>query len=321
MTAQEEAAKHLRLNNICQGDKNVIPAILVGYPTEGGIMTNYRKPYQELTIADDFMFCKIMRDNPKLIKELLEMILDIPIAEIESVEVQHTIEESYNGHGVRLDIFLKDKMYRSYDIEMQTVYKRNLPKRSRYYTSMMDQESIDRGEKKYRTLTDSYVIFICNFNIDPTRRKYRYTFENLCVEDPTFALEDGTHKIFLCADGADEENISEDLKHFLHYIAGDAPENEYTKQLDTEVRSAKQHYRWRGEYMAWINYADEFREEGREQGREEGRLEGEHSLLLSQVEKKLQKNKSVEQIADELEISQKQAAELVEAVEKELAVV
>lgn len=33
------------------------------------------KKYEELTFTDDFMFCKILTNNPELCHELLELIL------------------------------------------------------------------------------------------------------------------------------------------------------------------------------------------------------------------------------------------------------
>lgn len=41
-------------------------------------MDRTRKKYEELTIIDDFMFGKVMRD-PKRCKKLLEIILDVKI--------------------------------------------------------------------------------------------------------------------------------------------------------------------------------------------------------------------------------------------------
>ena len=37
-----------------------------------------RKPFEELTLADDFLFCKVMQDE-SLCKELLEIILHVKI--------------------------------------------------------------------------------------------------------------------------------------------------------------------------------------------------------------------------------------------------
>ena len=36
-----------------------------------------KKEYKELLFTDDFLFCKILTNNLNLLKDLLEMILDI----------------------------------------------------------------------------------------------------------------------------------------------------------------------------------------------------------------------------------------------------
>ena len=33
------------------------------------------KRYEELTFADDFMFCKVLQNNPQVCRELTELIL------------------------------------------------------------------------------------------------------------------------------------------------------------------------------------------------------------------------------------------------------
>ena len=45
------------------------------------------KTWEELTITDDFMFCKVMSD-PALCKELLEILLHIEIERLEFQEPQ-----------------------------------------------------------------------------------------------------------------------------------------------------------------------------------------------------------------------------------------
>ena len=43
------------------------------------------KRYEELTFNDDFMFCKILEQNPTLCRELLELVLDRKVGELASV--------------------------------------------------------------------------------------------------------------------------------------------------------------------------------------------------------------------------------------------
>lgn len=47
--------------------------------------------------------------------------------------------------------------------------------------------------KDYSELSNAYVIFICDF--DPFgEKKYRYTFQNLCLENRELRLKDGSFR-------------------------------------------------------------------------------------------------------------------------------
>ena len=47
-----------------------------------------KKDYKDLKFIDDFIFCKILSTNPKLCKELIELILAIKIKDIKVSEMQ-----------------------------------------------------------------------------------------------------------------------------------------------------------------------------------------------------------------------------------------
>ncbi len=57
-----------------------------------------------------------------------------------------------------------------------------------------------------------------------------------------------------------------------------------------------------------------------EDSREEGREEGKRSMIIYAIKKKLEKNKTVEQISDELEISVEEAEKYVCLIYKELKI-
>lgn len=105
------------------------------------------KNYDELTFTDDFMFCKVLENNPEICRELLEMILNVKIRKIVCTNKQKTIEITSDGKGIRLDVYLEDAENTIYDIEMQTTEQKDLPKRSRYYQGMIDLNLIERGAK------------------------------------------------------------------------------------------------------------------------------------------------------------------------------
>ena len=77
------------------------------------------KSYEELELSDDFMFAKVMQ-NKMLCKELLELIMGFPIADIVYLEEQKTLDVAANAKSVRMDVYAADENHTIYDIEMQT---------------------------------------------------------------------------------------------------------------------------------------------------------------------------------------------------------
>ena len=49
-----------------------------------------RKPFEKLTIADDFMFCKVVEHEP-ICKEFLEMLFSVKIEKITYLSSQNNI--------------------------------------------------------------------------------------------------------------------------------------------------------------------------------------------------------------------------------------
>ena len=64
---------------------------------------------------------------------------------------------------MRLDVYVRDDKNTVYDIEMQVVNTGELPKRTRFYQSMLDLQLLDKGQT-YKRLKPSYIIFICLFD-------------------------------------------------------------------------------------------------------------------------------------------------------------
>lgn len=203
------------------------------------------KPLEELTLMDDYMFGAVMRNEVNL-KPLLEYILRVKIRKIKFVEPQKTEKEGYRSRGIRMDLYLEDDKGTIYNVEVQATSYRHLPKRMRYYQSVIDisilQPSVD-----YRNLRRSFVIFICNY--DPFEQgRYIYTFENRCLEDLNLAFGDDTIKVIVNTKGSIGE-ISEELKEVLIYLDEGTATGEYTKQLDDAVNLIKSSEERRHEYM------------------------------------------------------------------------
>lgn len=154
-----------------------------------------------------------------------------------------------DARSVRLDVYVKDNKEVVYDIEMQISDTKELPKRSRYYQSMIDIQLIDKGQH-YKNLNRSYIIFICTFDAF-AKGRHIYTFENICKEDNSISMGDESVKIFLNAEGT-LNDVSKELKAFLDYVAGKKTEDFYVKRLEEAVKEAKKNREWRHEYMTLL---------------------------------------------------------------------
>ncbi len=226
--------------------------------------------WEELGISDDFVFGKVMQDKT-LCKELLELILGIKIKDIKYPESQKSVELYDDARGIRLDVYVDDDKGTVYNIEMQASNKDDIPKRSRYYGSLVDLNLLARKET-YKKLKKCYIIFICKFDLFGKGR-HIYTFENRCTEDTSVTLGDGAYRIFLNSKGI-MDDVTPKQKAFLDYVENKVSADAFVQALAKKVKEVKLNKEWRREYMT-LQMRDLInREEGIEIGIAQGRKEG-----------------------------------------------
>lgn len=143
--------------------------------------------WENLTIANDFVFCKAMLDE-ELCREVLETVLGMPVARVKHVTRQHVLDSAPSGKSVRLDVYVRDSADTVYDVEMQVADNGLLPRRARFYHAQMAVEQLDRGQL-YDRLPNAFGILICNF--DPFGAGDRvYSLENRCERHDRLTLAD-----------------------------------------------------------------------------------------------------------------------------------
>ena len=229
-----------------------------------------RKSFDELTIADDFMFCKVMQ-NEGICKEFLEMVLAGQIGKIAYLSPQNSVATGIEAKSIRLDVFVKDEAGKSYDIEMQVANEHNIPKRMRYYQAAIDIAFLDKGAH-YKALNDSYIIFMCLFDAIGNDKPL-YTFENICLEDRQTPLRDGTKKVIINAQAFRKAEDAE-LKGFLEYVKKGTVNTEYTGRIETMIQAVKDNEQARQEYRFMSGFEMDAREEGRSEGIAQGIQQG-----------------------------------------------
>lgn len=278
-------------------------------------MGQFSKPWEELTIADNFIFCKVMQ-NAELCKEILEVLLDIQIEKIEYLQTESPIENFYDSRGVRLDVVVKDSK-KIYDIEMQTGNYEDIILRSRYYQSSIDVSTTKR-RTKFKNLKETYIIFICKddpFGIGLPC----YTKASRFMETDKIPYDDKTHNVFYnCSGYKNERNI--EVQNVLRFIYELKAESDLTKKMENAAETAKINSDYRVEYMYVQDVIEEEKEiaretglaegrekglaEGRAEGREKGRAEGLEESARATAKKLLEMNiLSIEQIAEATNLS------------------
>ena len=268
------------------------------------------KRWEDLTITDDFMFCKVMSDST-LCKELLEILLHIKIERLVFQEPQKSFKLTSESKGIRLDVYVKDSN-RVFDIELQTTNERNLELRTRYYQGVMDISELEKGEL-FSNMKESYIIFICMF--DPFGADMPiYTVKQTFEENDKLVFEDKTHKIFYNVKAFEKLSNDVETKAFLEYLCKHQSTSKFTESLEHAVYRNRDNQYWRNDYMtlaynmyraaeaAAAKAAAEAREKALKEGREEGRNEG-ISLGIKQAKletakKFLSMGLSVEQVAN-----------------------
>ena len=226
------------------------------------------KPLQELTLLDRFLFDTAM-ERPEVCQNVLSIILSEK--EISGIKVgisEKTIEPFYDTRAIRLDLLAFDDEDVVYDAEAQKNNKgrKMTCRRSRFYQALVDVNLMEPGDDDFRKLNDTYIIFICPFDVFG-HKKYRYTFRMKCDEVSNLEMNDGAVRIFLNTHGKNNDEVSEELIEFLHYAENSTmnPENIQSprvKQLAKQVDSIKSDQEVGVKYMRqWEELLDARRDE------------------------------------------------------------
>jgi len=196
----------------------------------------------------------------------LERLLHIKVGKIEYPSLQKTIAPFYESKGIRLDVYVSDSE-RVFDIEIQTSIPPFLPKRTRYYQSLMDVDNLLRGQS-YAELKESYVIFICTQ--DPFGKGLPvYTFSSVCSEDGSIFLDDKSVKVFYNV-GAYSKEDEPELSALLEYLCERRATSGFTQHIDELVEKAKRNEKFRSWYMSLNIWKDDLLREGSQLGEKIG---------------------------------------------------
>ena len=271
---------------------------------------------KDLTLLDRFLFSETIED-PRNLQIILEIILGKEVLLKYLPQPEKEQKKSPLYRYIRVDVWSEDIYNTVYDVEVQKKDTRNLPRRSRFYQSLMDGRLLKPGESDFNQLKDICLIIIAPFDIFGYE-KYQYTFEMRCREVPQLAMEDGATRIFLNTHGKNPEDVSPELVELLYYMEHSnqrtsvSYQSSRVRELQGNVNTIVENEEMGVRFMqAWEELLLE-RQEGREEGLQLGRKEGLQLQLQNQIKKKLLKGQSVEQIAEALEETPERIQQLID---------
>ena len=298
--------------------------------TENLIMQEDRwKPLKEMNLTDDFLF-DVATAELENCKTIIELSTGLRLKSLKWKEGQKVIHNIPGKRGIRMDFVAESEDGRVFDVEMQNRKEGNIPKRTRFYQALMDAPMLKSGEKGFDKLKPLFIIVICDY--DPYgMKKYCYTFESRCKEQPDLLLGDEVTKLFLSTKGENGDEVSKELVDFLHYITESnehgLPEecDERLRRLHESIQEIKTSTSVEVEYMKMeererlvkeeatergLRVRENTRKRGRKRGRknrrknEEGRKEGERigeerlANLLMKLSKQNRQEDSIKALED-----------------------
>ena len=250
--------------------------------------------FEDLTIQSNFMFKHVM-GNKGLCQRFISNVMKCDVVDLEYIETEKELEPYFDSKCVRLDVIVVDRNNNRYNLEMQVrnvIGKETklplLPKRARYYQSVMDMDMLQKGQT-YDKLSPLVLVFVCAFDLFKEGR-YVYTFKSRCLENLDLELANDVTTMFLNANGV-AGDVTPQMVNFLEYVKTQVPNDAYTRELEAEVARLKLDKEVRRKYMV---LQAELRDteivafeageaqghaaglaEGEAKGREEGLAEGE----------------------------------------------
>ena len=272
------------------------------------------KTVDQLTFTDDGMFQAVLHE-PEICAELVERLLHVKVKRVEYPELEKTIAPFYTTKGVHLDVYLKDED-KIIDVELQSYKQEAIGKRVRYYSSMIDMDSLMKGQD-YTELKDSYILFICKYDPfeDENKKQFGlpcYTFRNICEENALVSLDDKSVKLIYNATAYKNEK-DERIRKLLKFICTNEPgDDDFANRLSAVVEKIKENEKFRSEYAA-MNLHDR---DITRAAKKEGIAEGAHDKAVETARNFINMGFNLEQIAQGTGLSLEEVTQIKEAAAK-----
>lgn len=221
---------------------------------------------QKLRLIDDD-FAEVVFKDKACTEFLLNGVLKRNDIKVRDVTCQYAIK-NLHGRSIRLDVFAIDETNTVYDVEIQRSDAGATEKRARYNSSLIDASLAKRGDS-YKSLNDSFVIFITENDVFNQGLPV-YTIKR-CIMETGEIFDDGSTIIYVNSQCQGTLTL---LEQIMHDFYCNDPDKMYCNILANRVRYFKKE-------EEGVRYMCRMMEEMRDEVATAAKLEERKHLILT----------------------------------------
>lgn len=170
----------------------------------------YREKIKNYTIMNDIFMRNVFKK-----KECVEYILQVIMGKKDLQVIDQVLQKDYknlHGRSAILDCVARDETKRQFNVEIQGEDEGDSPKRARYYSGLLDMNTLNPGES-FDNLPETYIIFITRNDVLGYDRAICHI--NRKVEEDNEVFKDEAHIIYVNSKKQEDTEL-ERLMHDLH---------------------------------------------------------------------------------------------------------
>lgn len=188
----------------------------------------------EFCLFDDTFMSRVFEKNVELTRWLLQLIFEKDDIELTEVIGQCNMKNLVaDGREIDMDIFARDILAVTYNVEVQRANEGASDKRARFHSANLDVRMLKKNED-FKQLKDSYMIFITEKDVK--KKGLPIYHVERCVKEDGEDFEDGSHIIYV--NGA-YEDVTTNIGKLAHDFKSKNPDEMYFKELADAVRYYK----------------------------------------------------------------------------------
>jgi len=173
------------------------------------------------------LFASVALEDVGACQYVLRTILDMKDLKVDWVKGQYRLLNLTAKDSI-LDVYAEDGNGRMMNIELQRWDTDDHAKRTRYYSSMLDKSSLDKG-LKYSEMPDVYIIYISEMDLWGTEEALSWVKKTL--GEKSLPYEDGSHVIYVNAAVDDGSEVARMMKYFVSADPDDMSHGELSKRV------------------------------------------------------------------------------------------